>query len=44
MRDLRKNPGYSNVDIFTYEEMRWATKHFRLDQVMCDGGFGIVYK
>lgn len=44
VRDLRLNPGYSNVDIFTYEEMRMATKHFRPDQVLGDGGFGIVYK
>uniref|UniRef100_A0A5B7B3W4 non-specific serine/threonine protein kinase n=1 Tax=Davidia involucrata TaxID=16924 RepID=A0A5B7B3W4_DAVIN len=44
VRDLRQNPGYSNVDIFTYEEMRLATKHFRPDQVLGDGGFGMVYK
>ncbi|XP_052199300.1 probable serine/threonine-protein kinase PBL17 [Diospyros lotus] len=44
VRDLRRNPGYSNVDIFTYEEMRLATKHFRPDQVLGEGGFGIVYK
>ncbi|GFZ09184.1 protein kinase superfamily protein [Actinidia rufa] len=42
--DLRQNPGYSNVDIFTYEEMRLATKHFRPDRVLGEGGFGIVYK
>ncbi|KAL6977917.1 putative serine/threonine-protein kinase pbl17 [Sarracenia purpurea var. burkii] len=44
VRDLRQNPGYSNVDIFTYEEMRLATKHFRPDRVLGEGGFGIVYK
>ncbi|KAA8522664.1 hypothetical protein F0562_009174 [Nyssa sinensis] len=44
VRDLRQNPGYSNVDIFTYEEMRLATKSFRPDQVLGDGGFGMVYK
>ncbi|KAK9097608.1 hypothetical protein Sjap_023105 [Stephania japonica] len=42
--DLRKNPGYSNVDIFTYNEMRIATKNFRPDQILGEGGFGIVYK
>lgn len=42
--DLRQNPGYSNVDIFTYEEMRLATKHFRPDKVLGEGGFGVVYK
>ncbi|KAF7114894.1 hypothetical protein RHSIM_RhsimUnG0070200 [Rhododendron simsii] len=42
--DLRRNPGYSNVDVFTYEEMRLATKHFRPDKVLGEGGFGIVYK
>lgn len=44
VRDLRKNPGNSNLDIFTYEEMRLATKRFRPDQVLGEGGFGIVYK
>ncbi|KAK1389958.1 putative serine/threonine-protein kinase PBL17 [Heracleum sosnowskyi] len=44
VRDLRQNPGNSNLDIFTYEEMRLATKRFRPDQVLGEGGFGIVYK
>ncbi|XP_040998337.1 probable serine/threonine-protein kinase PBL17 [Juglans microcarpa x Juglans regia] len=44
VKDLRKSPGYSNVDIFTYEEMRLATKHFRPDLILGEGGFGIVYK
>ncbi|KAL1813582.1 probable serine/threonine-protein kinase PBL17 [Daucus carota subsp. sativus] len=44
VRDLRQNPGNSNLDIFTYEEMRLATKRFRSDQVLGEGGFGIVYK
>ncbi|KAF6167352.1 hypothetical protein GIB67_043213 [Kingdonia uniflora] len=42
--DLRKSAGYSNIDIFTYEEMKLATKNFRLDQILGEGGFGIVYK
>lgn len=44
VKDLRDNPGYSNVDIFTYEEMRLATKQFRPDLILGEGGFGIVYK
>ncbi len=44
VKDLRENPGYSNVDIFTYEEMRLATKRFRPDLILGEGGFGIVYK
>lgn len=44
VKDLRKNPGYSNLDIFTYDEMRIATKLFRPDQVLGEGGFGVVYK
>ncbi|KAL8095468.1 putative serine/threonine-protein kinase PBL17 [Apium graveolens] len=44
VRDLRRNPGNSNLDIFTYDEMRLATKVFRPDQVLGEGGFGIVYK
>ncbi|KAJ7973666.1 Protein kinase superfamily protein [Quillaja saponaria] len=44
IKDLRESPGYSNVDIFTYEEMRLATKHFRPDLILGEGGFGIVYK
>ncbi|KAJ4839939.1 putative serine/threonine-protein kinase pbl17 [Turnera subulata] len=42
--DLRRNPGYTNVDIFTYEEMTLATKHFRPDFILGEGGFGVVYK
>lgn len=44
IKDLRQNPGYGNVDIFTYAEMKLATKHFRSDQILGEGGFGIVYK
>ncbi|KAK3008432.1 hypothetical protein RJ639_014775 [Escallonia herrerae] len=44
VKDLRKNPGNSDLDIFTYEEMRLATRQFRPDQVLGEGGFGIVYK
>lgn len=44
VKDLRQNPGYSNLDIFTYDEMRIATKLFRPDQVLGEGGFGVVYK
>ncbi|XP_015577119.1 probable serine/threonine-protein kinase PBL17 isoform X2 [Ricinus communis] len=42
--DLRQSPGYGNVDIFTYEEMTLATKHFRPDYILGEGGFGVVYK
>ncbi|XP_050216439.1 probable serine/threonine-protein kinase PBL17 isoform X2 [Mercurialis annua] len=42
--DLRQNSGYGNVDIFTYEEMTLATKHFRPDYILGEGGFGVVYK
>lgn len=42
--DLRQNPGYNNVNIFTYEEMTLATKHFRPDFILGEGGFGVVYK
>ncbi|XP_030456336.2 probable serine/threonine-protein kinase PBL17 [Syzygium oleosum] len=44
VKDLRRSPGYSNVDIFTYEETRLATKQFRPDLILGEGGFGIVYK
>ncbi|KAK6941202.1 Protein kinase domain [Dillenia turbinata] len=44
IKELRQNPAYSNVDSFTYQEMRLATKYFRPDQILGEGGFGIVYK
>ncbi|XP_044464122.1 probable serine/threonine-protein kinase PBL17 [Mangifera indica] len=44
VNELRQNPGYSNVDVFTYEEMRLATKSFRPDFILGEGGFGIVHK
>ncbi|CAL9750668.1 unnamed protein product [Musa acuminata subsp. burmannicoides] len=42
--DLRLISGYGNVNIFTYSELRAATKNFRPDQVLGEGGFGVVYK
>ena len=44
IKDLQSNPGYENVDIFTYEEMKLATKQFRPDFILGEGGFGVVYK
>ncbi|PIN04900.1 Serine/threonine protein kinase [Handroanthus impetiginosus] len=44
LKDLRQSPGNSDLDIFAYEEMKLATKHFRPDQVLGEGGFGIVYR
>ncbi|TKY60767.1 Serine/threonine-protein kinase [Spatholobus suberectus] len=44
IKDLREGAGYCNVDIFTYEELRLATKHFRPDLILGEGGFGVVYK
>lgn len=44
IKDLQSNPGYENVDIFTYEEMKIATKQFRPDYILGEGGFGVVYK
>ncbi|XP_028770269.1 probable serine/threonine-protein kinase PBL17 [Neltuma alba] len=44
IKDLRQSPGYGNVDIFSYDELRLATKHFRPDLILGEGGFGVVYK
>ncbi|OAY78405.1 Serine/threonine-protein kinase [Ananas comosus] len=44
VEDLRQTAGYGNVNIFTYSELRAATKNFRPDQILGEGGFGIVYK
>ncbi|KAF7813938.1 putative serine/threonine-protein kinase PBL17 [Senna tora] len=44
IKDLRQSPGYRDVDIFGYDELRLATKHFRPDLILGEGGFGVVYK
>lgn len=44
LKDLREGSGYSNVDIFSYEELRLATKHFKPEFILGEGGFGVVYK
>lgn len=42
--ELRQNAGNGDVNIFTYSELRAATKNFRQDLILGEGGFGIVYK
>lgn len=46
LEDLRQKGGglYKNVSTFTYAELRAATKNFRPDKVIGEGGFGVVYK
>jgi hypothetical protein len=44
IKELREGAGYSNVHIFTYQELRLATKQFRPDFILGEGGFGHVYK
>lgn len=44
VEDLRQKSSHGNVSIFTYNELRLATKNFRTDQVLGQGGFGTVYK
>lgn len=41
---LRGTPAYSDVEIFAFEEMKFATKNFRPDLILGEGGFGVVYK
>ncbi|KAL0552076.1 hypothetical protein IC582_011171 [Cucumis melo] len=41
---LRETPAYSDVEIFAYEETKLATKNFRPDLILGEGGFGVVYK
>ncbi|CAA6659118.1 unnamed protein product [Spirodela intermedia] len=44
MEEFRQKAGNGNVHVFTYDEMRVATRNFRPDQILGEGGFGIVYK
>jgi len=44
IKELREGAGYRNVHIFTYNELRLATKQFRPDFILGEGGFGVVYK
>uniref|UniRef100_A0A803MEU3 non-specific serine/threonine protein kinase n=1 Tax=Chenopodium quinoa TaxID=63459 RepID=A0A803MEU3_CHEQI len=44
VKELRQHPEYSKVDIFSFEEMKLATKHFRPDLILGEGGFGVVYR
>ncbi|KAJ4792280.1 Protein kinase superfamily protein [Rhynchospora pubera] len=44
IEDLRLMAGYGHVHIFTYNELYTATKGFRPDLVIGEGGFGFVYK
>ncbi|RRT58724.1 hypothetical protein B296_00019010 [Ensete ventricosum] len=42
--DLQQIAGYSNLQTFTYGELRLATDNFRPDKILGQGGFGLVYK
>jgi hypothetical protein len=44
IEDLRLMSGYGHIQIFTYNELSMATKGFRPDLVIGEGGFGFVYK
>ncbi|KAL0915672.1 hypothetical protein M5K25_016107 [Dendrobium thyrsiflorum] len=44
VEDLRQKSSHGNVSIFTYNELKLATKNFRTDQILGQGGFGTVYK
>ncbi|KAG0491315.1 hypothetical protein HPP92_004713 [Vanilla planifolia] len=44
VEDLRQKSSHGDVNIFTYSELRLATKNFRPDQILGQGGFGTVYK
>ncbi|WOL19015.1 serine/threonine-protein kinase [Canna indica] len=44
VEDLRIIAGYGNVNVFTHNELKASTKNFRPDQILGEGGFGIVYK
>ncbi|KAG0493277.1 hypothetical protein HPP92_004271 [Vanilla planifolia] len=44
VEDLRQKSSHGDVNIFTYAELRLATKNFRPDQILGQGGFGTVYK
>ncbi|XP_073009975.1 probable serine/threonine-protein kinase PBL17 [Typha latifolia] len=44
VEDFRLMAGYGDVSIFTYDELKLATKNFRPDLVLGEGGFGLVYR
>lgn len=44
VEDLRQKSSHGNVSIFTYNELKLATRNFRTDQILGQGGFGTVYK
>ncbi|KAL8153529.1 hypothetical protein V2J09_011289 [Rumex salicifolius] len=45
VKELREGfLAYENVDVFKFEELKLATKHFRPDLIVGEGGFGTVYK
>ncbi|XP_020099251.1 probable serine/threonine-protein kinase PBL17 isoform X2 [Ananas comosus] len=44
VEDFRLMAGYGHVNIFTYNELALATKNFRPDLIVGEGGFGFVYR
>ncbi|PKA65825.1 Serine/threonine-protein kinase [Apostasia shenzhenica] len=44
VENFRQLTSYGNVTMFIYDELRLATRNFRQDLVLGEGGFGLVYK
>ncbi|MQL86435.1 hypothetical protein Taro_018968 [Colocasia esculenta] len=44
IEDFRQNAVNDNLIVFSYNEMLVATRNFRRDKILGQGGFGVVYK
>uniref|UniRef100_A0A0D3GKI5 non-specific serine/threonine protein kinase n=1 Tax=Oryza barthii TaxID=65489 RepID=A0A0D3GKI5_9ORYZ len=45
VEEFRTMPAYgTNLELFTYDQLRAATADFSPDQIVGEGGFGVVYK
>ncbi|KAL5224446.1 hypothetical protein ABZP36_011085 [Zizania latifolia] len=44
VEEFRTMPAYGHLELFTYDQLKAATGYYSPEQIIGEGGFGVVYK